>query len=270
MVWHDRYMSSHPQPPELSEAFLPEQFIRGLKRELDAKRELYEQLPKIIDDLAKRFDAALNFAPPGFRLTPEPAESESPAGVLGDRTAPTADAAAGIDGGSEGEKVGWRKAIVILLEEAGAGMAHQDLIRLARDRFDFPPSAGEKAFYNAVGRLAKVGGIVKHGDQLFTPSVHDRLQASGQLPLASAIARRRGSSARHVLAVLRQFPDGLTGPDLREELARIPDVPRSLYEHQHYIYNVLAPMIGSGDVVKDARGFYRLAAPELNEGGRPA
>jgi hypothetical protein len=256
-------MASHPVYHDLPETYLPEDYIRGLKRELDAKRQLLLDLPGIIEALSKRFDAALVFAPPGFDASdvPNPSVQVVKAAPVTPPTAPPAMPIAEFELNSEPtEKIGWRKGILELLEQAGKGVTHQDLIRDARERFNLAASNGEKAFYNAVSKLTQAGNVTRHGNLLYASTVLDRLKAENKLPDVPPVARRPGSSAEYVVQVLAANPAGLNGNQLRQALAGIPEAPKSLSQHGQYIYNVLAPMIGTGEVTKE-NGVYRLSKP---------
>ena len=102
-------MASHPVYHDLPETYLPEDYIRGLKRELDAKRQLLLDLPGIIEALSKRFDAALIFAPPGFDASdvPNPSVQVVKAAPVTPPTAPPAMPIAEFELNSEPtEKIG--------------------------------------------------------------------------------------------------------------------------------------------------------------------
>lgn len=250
--------------PNVPQAFLPREYILGIKRALDEKRRLYEELPVQIEDLAKRFEAAMIFAPPGF--DPDSAvltisESNGPEQEvlsLGNSDEPPTSTISLDD--LERGKIGWRKAILIILHKDSGGVAHKDVLQRARELYNLPASQGEKGFYNAVAKLITAGQVVKYGNRLYSRESIDSLKSSGSLPDIPEVRRRAGSSAEFVVKTLRDNPNGLTGPQLREALSKIPDAPKSLSLHGQYIYNILAPMIGAGEVVKSDAGVYRLKA----------
>lgn len=148
----------------------------------------------------------------------------------------------------------------MILEDAMGGLPHKQLLQMAREKYQFPPSNGEKGFYNAVAKLVNAGAVVKHGNLLFADKVIKEITAKGgALPVVPEMARRAGSSAELIHQVLVQHPDGLSGPDLRNIVAGLPEAPKSLREHAQYVYNILGAMMGTGEVSK-VDGIYRLMA----------
>lgn len=250
---------------------LSAEYIYRLIAERAEKRALLERLPNELSDLEKLIDAALLFAPPGFdpskRASPTavaPAESQAtPPVVAPKRTdvgmvkviprAKTKTFPAG--------KIGWGKAILSILQSAGRGFTHKEVIALARQRYPLPVAreGEEKAYYNAVSKLTVAGEVVKHGNLLYAASAFRAAEKSGLLPEVSSLIRRPGSSPELVMQLLREHPEGLTGPQMREIFGGMPHAPKSLFGHGQYIYNILAPMIGIGEVVRSEGGIYRLA-----------
>lgn len=256
-------MPTHPVNQDDQTPFLPGHFILGLKKDLDDKRRLLEDLPRQIEELAKRYEAAMIFAPPGFDPDKEArrlAEEAESAPIPQSATLPAALPQIEIDlDESPTGKVGWRRAILNILGSALKGLPHKEIVEKARNMYALPPSNGEKAFYNAIAKLVNAGQVIKHGNLLYTADVLTELKASGALPELPGVNRRAGSSAEFVAAALREYPQGLTGPQLRNVLSTVPGAPKSLFQHGQYIYNILAPMMGAGEVIKND-GIYKLSA----------
>lgn len=244
-----------------STTFLPVEFILSLKELLDEKRRLYEKLPAEIEALAKRYAAAMEFAPPDFEPSKPatkaaPAPAAPPHNVLS-LSPPNAAGKRRTVKPKPAKPMGWRKALLVILE--GDGMPHQILLKVAREKYNFPPSIGEKGFYNAIAKLINAGSVVKHGNILFSASVYEKKKEADELPSVPETQRRTGSSAELIRIILTGKPDGLTGPELRKILAAMPDAPKSLREHGQYVYNILGTMMGVGEVVKE-NSLYRLSA----------
>ncbi|WP_291519411.1 hypothetical protein [Acidovorax sp.] len=258
--------------PAVQEQYLPEEFILGLKATLDEKRRLYEALPKEIADLEKRFEAAMVFSPPGF--DPTKARTKTIAAPLLQQAAASTGADPKVSDipvkrtsvlrKPRVQKMGWRKGLMYILDHAEGGVAHQPLLKQAREDFSLPPSNGEKAFYNALAKLTQSGAVVKHGNLLYSAKAMAEAKAKGTLPPVADIGRRAGSSADLIHGVLLQNPAGLSGPALRKLVSELPDAPKSLRDHGQYVYNILGTMMGAGDVVKED-GIYRLRSPVGDE-----
>jgi len=242
--------------------YLPEASILAIKKSLDAKRRLYEKLPSEIEALSKRYEAAMLFAPPNF--DPEQAlekESEAPVKEINVVTLPppaTRKVAVKRKIEKTVKPIGWRKGLQIILEGAEDGLSHQPLLTIARDTYKFPPSVGEKGFYNAIAKLINAGAVVKHGNILFSSNIYTRRKGGGTLPVLQETQRRAGSSAELIYSALEAHPEGLTGPGLKTVVSAMPGAPKSLREHAQYVYNILGAMMGSGEVIK-TYGVYRLA-----------
>lgn len=249
--------------PSIISTLSPE-FIFGLIAERDEKRALLARLPADLAELDKKIDAALFFAPAGFDPNCRPA---APVGgeAAPERQAAPPEAAPKVApkaGPKAADQTRWRSAILSILAGAGGGLAHKEIIAVARQRYDLPPARDgeEKAYYNAVTKLTQSGKVVKHGNLFYLDSTYREAEKAGALPPPSATQRRSGSSPELVVRVLRAHPAGLTGPQLREAVRTMPDAPKSLYEHGQYIYNILAPMMGTGEISKSDTGVYRLSA----------
>lgn len=277
-----RYDAVMFTPPD-DLACLPDEFILRVKATAEAKR-------KESDEWAARYAAAKVLARPGFdpdsivtpvsvipsanpvptTVQPIPSGSAPPhrRRIILRRPSSTSTIVHAKNTGAisepshderPDERPSWRTAILHVLDSADGGLPHQAVMRAARAQFDLPPSNGEKAFYNALAKLAQAGAVIKHGNLLFSEKTMAAAKANGSLPPLPTVARRAGSSAELVLSILWGHPNGLTGPQLRDAMRDVPEAPKSLYEHGQYIYNVLAPLVGTGEVVKTEDGFYRIS-----------
>lgn len=245
--------------------YLPEEYILGLKAAMDEKQRLLESLPKVIEALSKRFDAAMLFAPPGFDPNkslvetrgPQPSRDRPASAKIGLKPLVVVRKPAKI---AELKPLGWRRAILHVLTKERGGLPHRTIVARVREEFPhLPPSEGDKSYYSAVGKLMDSGTVVKHGNVIYTQEAMEEAKAKGTLPPISEVGRRSGSSAELILELLRGYPAGLTANDMRARLARIPGAPKSLYEHGQYIYGILGPMLGTQEVLKDGE-LYRLGS----------
>lgn len=248
--------------------------IRALHAEYQAKMRLLKQLPDEIISLKDRLDAALLFAPKGLDLSA--VDVEKP--VVDTRitpgvgkiavSVPTTKRRKSRIIRSRNGKLTWTAAVMGALIHAGAGLSHRDLkAKIAKTELASRLKTSEKGFYGAIAKLADSGKLIKSGGLLYSRKVAEKLQKNGKsLPDKTAESRRRGS-APVVLEVLRDFPSGLTPAQLKQLMAAKPDAPKSIREHGHYIYSILAPLVASGEV-KKLDGVYRLAEiGEVNGAG---
>ena len=250
---------------------LPAEYIYHLIAERAEKRALLERLPTELAELDKRVDAALLFAPPGFdpnkRPSPaaaipadEPAKSEFVAPTRTDVRMVTVVPPTKTKTFPVG-KIGWGKAILAILKSEVRGFTHKEVVGLARQRYPLPPAreGEEKAFHNSLSKLALAGEVVRHGNLLYAASAFREAEKLGDLPEVSSMVRRAGSSPELVLQLLREHPEGLTGPQMRDIFRGMPHDTKSLSEHGQYIYNILAPMITIGEVIRGEDGVYKIA-----------
>jgi hypothetical protein len=246
---------------------LPVEAILRLKAEYEADVRLLEELPARIKLKKRKYEAALMFAPPGFDpnapVIPAPRvrrrlELEEPAPTPAPTSPPKADFEL-VAPESRGGKPTWIGELAALLDSLDRGITHKDALATLKANPGLSSSAGEKGFYNAVARLEKNHRLIKHGGLLYSPRVVAALAERGEpLPdISPEMRRRAGGSAAVALEVLRAHPDGLDAMRLREELGKLPAVPESVTKHSHYIYNVLATLIGQGEVAKDETGVYK-------------
>ena len=221
--------------------------IREIHAELEADERLYAELPQRIAATKALLEAARRFLPEGFDLA-----------GLAEHGEPTASREV-----AEVRSVAqtWISAVFDVLDTADHGLPHKELMEEIKSAHPgLTPSLGDKAFYNAIGKLEKRGDLVKSGGLLYSARVAKKIQDRGEeLPDMSVDVRRRsGSAAQIVMDILEQHPKGLTGSDLKRFVSEVPEAPKSIREHGQYIYNVLATLIGAGDVAKNKRGRYHL------------
>lgn len=246
------YSGDMANPSELSV-----EFIRQLKHELEDDIRLLEELPERISQKKRRYEAALMFAPAGFdpdgAPLPEVEEDAVDGAVAPEFVLIPADNV------RESNAPSWTKAIQKVLDRSDGGLTHKELLFKVREEFPaMPVSTGEKGFYNGVSKLAYRKTLLKHGVQLYSSKVVDAIHARGDtLPEAPSVQTRSGSSGEIIMAILGTHAEGLSAQDLKLLVNNVPDAPASLKKHSQYIYNVLATLIGSGQVVK-VGSMYRL------------
>lgn len=235
------------------------EFILQLKAELDADIRLYDELPRRIEQRKKRYEAALLFAPAGFDPSMPLVEVEVPDVSDAPNVAPSEFTLISTEEQNSQNRPSWTVAIMSALDSCGRGLSHKDLLASVRAAIpEMPSSNGEKGFYNGVAKLAERGHLIKHGGLLYSAKVVEQMKRRGEsLPDAPDLKPRSGSSGEVILSVLRDYPNGLSGPDLKKIVGANPDAPRSLRDHGQYIYNILATLIGSG-LVEKQEGVYRV------------
>lgn len=246
-------------------ATLPSEYIRELKQKLDEDQALLAALPGRIEEARRLYEAALLFAPQGFGQSD--AEAAAPKAKTAKRKIILVRARKRVQHAKPSRKPSWVSALMKTLITENRGMSHKELLLGARKIAPLLPlSTGEKAFYNAIAKLAERGELVKHGGLLYSGQYVQKLRESGRgLPvLPSEPPPRSGSSGEFVLAALRDHPSGLTAPALRNLLSQKPNAPKSLREHGQYVYNILSTQIGKGVVVKDG-SIYRCSEKPRSE-----
>ncbi len=255
--------NSNPDSPPADET-LPAGFILKLKTEVDVLKKQWAELPAIIKEKERKYEAALMFAPPGFDPEAAVEALSVDQDPIEEKEAPEVEVApeefilkSPVE--EHSDKPTWVGALGNTLTLSGRGQSHQELLSFIRANYPaLSVSNGEKGFYNAVARLADRKELVKHGGLLYSATVIKDMQARGEkLPEAPEHQIRRGSSGEIVLEVLKAHPNGIAGPDLRKLVAEVPSAPKSLREHGQYIYNILATLMGTGAVVKEG-GVYKL------------
>lgn len=259
----------------------PVAILLQLKSEVDELKKQWLELPALIKEKERKYEAALMFAPPDFDpdaamelATPQLVEGAAPLpGKNEADQSPIEEVRPDAEPEEftlrppvekHSEKATWIGSLRNTLTLSGRGMSHQELLAFVRANYPaLPVSNGEKGFYNAVAKLADRKELVKRGGLLYASSVIDAMKARGEaLPEVPEHQHRKGGSGEIVMQVLKEHPNGLTGPELRKAVAAIPHAPKSLREHGQYIYNILATLMGTGVVVKNGT-TYQLAAEEL-------
>lgn len=241
--------------------------IRELRDDLDADLRLQKELPRRIEQKRARLEAALMFAPESLRNEKASASDTRPKQTIKPQSKKTAPLpakaklkpapATRIIKARNGKKT-WTVTIMKALRQADTGLSHRDL-RAAMEKLGMARrlESSDKGFYGGIAKLIHAGEVIKSGGLLYARGVAEALERQGALPDKTAESRQRGGTSALVLEVLRGFPTGLNGPQLQQLVAARPDAPKSLRDHRHYIYNVLATLVGAGQVMK-VDGVYRL------------
>lgn len=242
--------------------------IIRLKADFEADVRLAEELPARIKLKRRKYEAALMFAPPGFdpnAMVFKRSDVEQEAPKVAEQESVPALPATQTNGEQpqeqERKRMTWIGELSRVLDVSTRGLPHREVLEtLKATELGGRPSEGDKGFYGAVARLEKKGRLVKNGGLLYSAKLVAQMKAQGEeLPDMSLEARRRsGGSAAVVLQVLRESPDGMDAAQIRDAVGGLPGMPGSIAKHAHYIYNVLAPLIGQAEVTKDAQGIYRV------------
>ena len=236
--------------------------VRALKADYEADVRLLAELPARVEQKKVRLDAATLFLPSGFNWMEPVAEQIAPSAIPATAEQPSKSSEAIPDG-----RISWTGEMTKALAKLPSGITHKDLLAiLKKTELGERQSTGEKGFYNAIGKLAEKGVLVKSGGLLYHRDVADRIKATGaSLPdMTFDASRRAGSSASFVVEALQANPKGLTAPALKQIVGSREDAPKSLREHGQYIYNILSTLMGSGAVSRRA-GVYKLTRRAVNE-----
>jgi hypothetical protein len=257
-------------PPVEASPLLTLADIVRIAADYDADAKLLSELPERVERKRQLLEAAMRFAPPGFDPRArgvEPAPDTAPPPVsrtpeefslVAPQSSPSLAARRRLT--RRGAPT-WVTEVERILNLQTAPMSNQALLLALKEQSPLGPtsSLGDKGFYKAVSTLTKRGVLIRRNGMNMSQALAKKLEGQGALP-AETSSRPRGSGVI-VLDVLRKHPGGLSGPQIKKLVAEVPDSPRSLREHGQYIYNILAPMVGSGEVVK-VDGLYRLANGE--------
>lgn len=230
-----------PSPP-----LLTLEDIIHIKHELDQALREQAELPVKIANLKLRFEAAMQFAPPGFN--PDEVNIQQPelAGIPSRE-----DVIASLNSAPTG-RITWSGEISRLLKKSNSGKSYPELLNeLNKGELGKKPSKGDKGFYNAIARLIAKKEAVKSGGLLYATEVFNKLKASGT-PLPEINEElKRGSSSTVIFEILDKNKKGLTANELKAALAGRNDLPKSMAGHGQYIYTVLGTLVGRGLVKKE-------------------
>jgi len=225
--------------------------LKRWEAELEYDVRLFAELPAKIEEKKKKIAAIKVVVSNGFHSLPAIIEAKQ------EKQAPAVEEKPAIRRiRRTRRKVTWSSTVLRILDDNNGGLTHQEILQAAiKTPLGERRSAGDKGFYNAVGRLVKNRQIVKHGRLLYSAKVARQLQARGEkLPDAPVKA---GGSSGLVLDLLRSRPDGLAAPDIQRILKDNPSAPASIRDHKHYVYNLLATLIGKGLVIRSEDSIYR-------------
>ena len=165
------------------------------------------------------------------------------------------------DGGPE--RGTWSGEILSVLNSAGRGLTHPGIMNdLKKSVLGDRLAESTKRYYTTVQRLAKRGLIEQRGKLYYSMQVNDRLAQRGE-PIPDAppdfFEPDNKTSPALILKVARQHPNGLTGPELVDQLSLMPEATESILRHPQFVYNVLSTMIKRGLLIKEDRRY--IAAP---------
>ena len=246
--------------------------FRQLQEEQEADKRLLKELPRRMERRQQKLDAVLLLAPHLAGISPQtgaPKERQR----LANRRQPSLplENEPQIPARSKSKfrgKTTWTSAIEKALKSTDRGLTHKELrAELSQSGMSRRLAISDKGFYGAIGKLADTKRLVKSGGLLYSTELAEKLEKTGSLPDMTTEARQRGgSSTSLVLEVLGQFQTGLTGAQLKQLVAAKPNAPKSIQHHGQYIYNVLATLIGAGQVVKDG-ALYKLASKKGGANG---
>ena len=165
---------------------------------------------------------------------------------------------------ANGKHLTWPIGIERVLSQQTEGISYKDLLaQLTKTELGQNVSEGAKGFYNAIARMSEAGAVVKAGGLLYSAALAKKINASGE-PLPVRIVDRGGSTSI-VLSILKEHPEGLTAPEIKEIVSKHPDSPASILKHKHYVYNVLSVLAERRQITRED-GKYRLAKTQMAAG----
>lgn len=225
--------------------------IIDLKKAIEENKRIREELTKQIEEAIERLKAAMLFVPPGVDIDSydaSPNRSEVKKKI--ERRPVT-----GQSGKHNNLTIipSWRVVIEDIVTKSSVGLTYKDVMdecmhtNLAKVR-----SKGDKGFYAAIATLIKQGSVVKNKDYLYSSKLAMEIKERGE-ELHST--RFRNNSQALILEILKEYPKGLTAPQLRDIASEYPDAPKSM-PSGNIIYNILGAAIRSGYVKKNEYGIY--------------
>lgn len=146
-----------------------------------------------------------------------------------------------------------------IAEKAGTnGITHREIMDqvLETEFADRVKLNGAKNYYNMVGKLFNRNILAKSNDRIYLKAYLDKLEAAGLIQ--SEPAGKPANALELSMQIIRKFPDGLTGAQLRDHLIASELAPPSLKKHSQYVYNTLGTLVGTGRVIKEGR-IYKAA-----------
>lgn len=146
--------------------------------------------------------------------------------------------------------------ILRIANKAARGLTHQEFAEeIEKSELGEKFKTSTKAYYNTIVRLEKNGELKRHKGLIYSTIVFNKLSAEGvKFPEAEV---RTSNVGIQIEELLKENPAGMTAAEITEALVKMPDMPRSLKEHKHYIYNVLAPLISRTSIRKDGERYFK-------------
>ena len=172
-----------------------------------------------------------------------------------------------VEGGGEGEdKASWSQEILRILNAAGRGMSHAGIIEeLRKSPLGDGLANSTKRYYTTVTRLIGRNLVERRGQLFYSMYVLDRLISRGEAVPEEATGsdiRDDNNTSGLIVRTLSPHPDGMSGADLVDALALLPEATSSILRHPQFVYNVLGKMVRQSKLIKEGR-MYRVPSKEI-------
>ncbi len=166
--------------------------------------------------------------------------------------------------GRQIKAISWTKAIESIVSNHPKGVLNGE-VRKEYKESSFATKLGnsEKSFYGAIAKLLDKKIIVRHKTYLFKPDLLKQFLedvAKGLTPDLEEPANKFGHKSPFGDAIkpfLETMPGGATTSEIMMELRKTPEFSDTLDRHKTHLYNVLARLVDSGEVLKGGGKYHR-------------
>lgn len=123
----------------------------------------------------------------------------------------------------------------------------------------------DKAFYNAVSRLAGRGSIIRHNGKLFFPekleSFLERVAAGLAFDKEAKPPTAHSPMGEAIKAIVAEQP-GVKGGEIIRKLKQNPEFAAALTPHTNGAFNIIARLVSRGQISRVGRDYYPGATVE--------
>lgn len=262
--------------------------VRLLRRECDELRAQRTQIDSQLADKEAKLQAAYMFLSPQDRASLEkgsargktravqPAQEAQPpkpdrwAKARAAKAAKAAKAVKAVKR-AKGERTrerkpdSWTSVILRILENAGKGMSHASLMdALKKSEIGDRIAHSTKGYYGALSKLQSRGDLERVGKLNYATSVLNKLrQANAPIPEADPHDLDAEKSSKTTAGLILRTLDGtegMTGAQLVDRLAMMPEAADSVLRHPQFVYTVLSKLVRQEKLLKEG-AIYRPNVP---------
>lgn len=159
--------------------------------------------------------------------------------------------------------ISWTKALEAIVANNTKGITNSDLRKdYTNSPFIKKLGNSEKSFYGAIDKLMKRKLIVRHNGYLFKPELLKQFLDDVAKGLVADLEPMPSNGHKSpfgdaIKPFLEGLPNGATSSEIVMELRKTPEFSDTLDRHKTHIYNVLARLVDTGEVLKGGGKYFR-------------